>query len=328
MYLPPFPRADLESPTTPPDFLQNWPVVSVDYKWRYPSHSNGASTARPWPGPHQEINYVYSWILENLRPRRGTAKQIYIHGSYLGATLGMSLALERCRPKSRFAIQGVVAYNGIYNWTMFLPEHWVNWPDGPKSNWPPAETSIMHELHHALPHLFSNPEALFDSMASPSLRFHAPGFNVPPGFYVSSKVAAQSDTFSHHERNQRVNRYMVVRPTLNMCRPVTSTAHVPKTLLLYDSPVQASRWEWYQRQRGNGFSQQSKELERLLKRNMLKTVQKLKLVDAKLNPVEDGFPLAIMRRIKGFPVGQGKEAISLGKDGTDRVSKWLRDWRI
>jgi hypothetical protein len=126
----------------------------------------------------------------------------YVYGSYLGASLAAGLALteshvpDRSRPMT---IRGLIAHNGIYNWTMFLPDHPIHklrLKSRPKrkkrglplittaddSPIPFEEEGIFTALKHDAPGLFSSPANLFDPFASACLFFHSANLHVPDDF--------------------------------------------------------------------------------------------------------------------------------------------------
>lgn len=94
-------------------------------------------------------------------------------------------------------IRGLIAHNGIYNWTMFLPDHPIHTPKPPPSfkirkggllplptinDEPTEEEGIFTDLKDHAPTLFRDPSNLFDPFASACLFFHTPDLHVPDDF--------------------------------------------------------------------------------------------------------------------------------------------------
>jgi hypothetical protein len=94
-------------------------------------------------------------------------------------------------------VRGLIAHNGIYNWTMFLPDHPIHklsrarrrkglvFPLPVSNTFPEDEADdddIFALLKRQTPFLFSDPAQLFDPFASPCLFFHSPNLHVPQDF--------------------------------------------------------------------------------------------------------------------------------------------------
>ncbi|EAA28443.2 hypothetical protein GE21DRAFT_9275 [Neurospora crassa] len=152
-----------------------------------------------WPTPIHDVLFGYSWIIQNLQPRYPKRKDVYICGSYLGASLAAGLALTESYPHARMAVRGLLAYNGIYDWTTFLPDHPIHRPKGDdrilieeqlhklnrdldKDAGPAATSPIIAHYQRRLEDLFGSPSGLFDSFASACLFFHTAGLFVPTTF--------------------------------------------------------------------------------------------------------------------------------------------------
>ncbi|EGZ68128.1 hypothetical protein NEUTE2DRAFT_74478 [Neurospora tetrasperma FGSC 2509] len=152
-----------------------------------------------WPTPIHDVLFGYSWITQNLQPRYPQRKDVYICGSYLGASLAAGLALTESYPHARMAVRGLLAYNGIYDWTTFLPDHPIHRPKGDdrilieeqlhklnrdldKDAGPAATSPIIAHYQRRLEDLFGSPSGLFDSFASACLFFHTAGLFVPTTF--------------------------------------------------------------------------------------------------------------------------------------------------
>src|SRR5690348_7668693 len=107
----------------------------------------------------------------------------YIYGSYLGASIAAGLALTESHVPALsrpMTIRGLIAHNGIYNWTMFLPDHPIHKlraKSAPKRKRrsivldhlpiieekpvPFEEEGIFTELKAYTPALFAEPSNLF-----------------------------------------------------------------------------------------------------------------------------------------------------------------------
>lgn len=135
---------------------------------------------------------------------------MYVYGSFLGAGLAASLALTEAHAHEPMAVRGLLALNGIYNWTIFLPGHPINdtrlrmdreWGLD-LAGFERHQEDTGHDvgaLKALVPRLFQQPANLFDPFASPVLFFHTAGMMVPPNFterwrpeYLSDKSSAAS----------------------------------------------------------------------------------------------------------------------------------------
>ncbi|ERT01112.1 hypothetical protein HMPREF1624_02351 [Sporothrix schenckii ATCC 58251] len=141
-----------------------------------------------WPRPLHDVMFAYDWIKKNLSPplsastrdrdgrRHFLRRDLYVYGSYLSAGLATSFALTETHPPHRVAIRGLVAYNGIYNWTAYVSMT----SDGiPVAD----DAAAVHNATpgiRSLPELFRQPPDLFDAFASPSLLFRTTGHLVAP----------------------------------------------------------------------------------------------------------------------------------------------------
>lgn len=153
-----------------------------------------------WPTPIHDVLFGYSWITQNLLPKYPKRKDVYICGSYLGASLAAGLALSESYPHARMAVRGLITYNGIYDWTTFLPDHPIHRPKGDdriliesqlqklnrdldEDSGPAATSPIIAHYQRRLEDLFGSPSGLFDNFASACLFFHTAGLFVPPTFH-------------------------------------------------------------------------------------------------------------------------------------------------
>lgn len=175
-----------------------------------------ATTPLHWPTPLHDAMQGYDWILKNLAPPTHKRRDVYTCGSHLGASLAASIALTESYPHMHMAVRGCVALNGIYNWTMFLPDHPINQPPKKKnkkkskdgdaaaaaattkneSNVPTfpgrqqrSQDPGVLRLKQQAGALFSQPDGLFDPFASPCLFFQTPGLLVPRTFTEPATAA-------------------------------------------------------------------------------------------------------------------------------------------
>ena len=228
IYFPPCPTCIAGGHTPIPEFLSRYPVAVINYRWSDlsfgsyepevmagapPEHSmvdediddfesdtfaGTFPTPCHWPTPVHDALFGYQWIVSALSPPGYTRRDIYLYGTHLGASLASSLALTESYPFRRVAVRGVAAYNGVYNWTMFLHGHPIYRPKSSRSKSPkaqqfrpPLEGSWFHYLHQNLGQLFNNPANTFDPFASPGLFFHNPGLLVPLDFYSDLPAASE-----------------------------------------------------------------------------------------------------------------------------------------
>ncbi|KAK7744707.1 hypothetical protein SLS62_010126 [Diatrype stigma] len=231
-----------------------------------------ATTPLHWPTPLHDAMQGYDWILKNLAPPEYKRRDVYTCGSYLGASLATSIALTESYPHEHMAVRGCVALNGIYNWTMFLPDHPINQPpkknrsknkgedDGHRSNdpkpplgssssstlRPPPDPAVL-KLKQQAGALFSQPDGLFDPFASPCLFFQTPGLLVPRTFtepataadyYRATMSMALEDFLSPDDPLTAEEFLRLVRPraprrSAVAFPPWNSTLKIPEALLLH-----------------------------------------------------------------------------------------------
>lgn len=212
IFIPPFSQPTDSTPF--PSCFQEYPTAVINYRWLASEGDDRPETPLYWPTPLHDISFGYSWIKDNLGAGTDvstTPRPAYVYGSYLGATLAAALALtESYVPVvgRSMTIRGLIAHNGIYNWTMFLPDHPIHHVK-PKSKRKrsnsfaqflrqPAEPVNLEEegifttLKHQTPALFSSPADLFDPFASPCLFFHSPNLHVPDDFTTPLTATASS----------------------------------------------------------------------------------------------------------------------------------------
>ncbi|KAL5611709.1 uncharacterized protein BROUX77_001865 [Berkeleyomyces rouxiae] len=174
-----------------PPYLREFPVAVIHYRWSNKLMNIGPlNVPMHWPLPMSDIAFAYAWLTWNLKPQgdKYARRDMYVYGSKLGAGLAVSLALTSCRPHTGVAIRGVAAWDGIYDWTRFLPDHWDNQfydndGDGALEHKIGDHMAVIQKLKERAPGLFKSPENMFDAYASPLLQFSTPGLSVPETFH-------------------------------------------------------------------------------------------------------------------------------------------------
>lgn len=224
--LPAYPTQDIANVNSYlPSFLHQYPTATIHYRWSHgrdseplsdQAHSSSDSlpgdpvrpipTRLQWPTPISDTLAAYDYLRKTLSPASegGSALQrrdVLVHGSYLGASLATSLALTETYVHEPMAIRGLAAYNGIYNWTTFLPDHQINRllladevmdviDDSDKL----TQDGVAY-LRDLMPTLFGSPADIFDPFASPVLFFHTSGLMIPPSFteqYTPPQLSARA----------------------------------------------------------------------------------------------------------------------------------------
>lgn len=210
--LPPFPVQDIDHVDAYlPDFLHRFPSATIHYRWAHsPEHYTpdvediesaaetesaellSRSTPLHWPTPIHDTLFAYEFLVEHLSPppddttgSRLQRRPVYVYGSYLGASLASSLALTESHTHQPMAIRGLLAFNGIFNWTTLLPDH----PNNKLMLDEILDIDSLDEndkdvrcMKHLMPSHFDQPANLFDPFASPVLFFHTAGMLVPTSF--------------------------------------------------------------------------------------------------------------------------------------------------
>ncbi|PNP50230.1 hypothetical protein THARTR1_09061 [Trichoderma harzianum] len=241
IHLPPLPES-ANGVKQLPEFLHGWPVASINYRWTT-ERLNAASqeddeflNTADWPVPMHDVAFAYQWIAEALMPPDNGRGSIYVYGSHLGAGLAMSLSLTESHPHKPFCVRGVATYNGIYNWTMFLPGHKVlgakSVRDAMRAMRRANGNVRLDSLHQKLVSLFQEPANLFDPFASPSLFFHNPGLPIPESFYASAEFAGVVSAM----KGEKAETSATPRRSYLVFPPRTSTLKIPETMLLHDTP--------------------------------------------------------------------------------------------
>ncbi|RFN48518.1 hypothetical protein FIE12Z_7226 [Fusarium flagelliforme] len=328
IYLPSAPSTNSQ-PAPIPRFLQGKPVASINYRWNSfdQEEANSSSVDDVWPTPVHDTFFAYQWLVENLSPEGLKRRDIYVYGSHLGASLATSLALTESQPHKPFAVRGLVSYNGIYNWTMFFPDHPVNHPSKyARAYHRPREGTYMHHLKQMLPTFFQSTADLFDVFASPSLFFHNPGIKVPSSYHLSEEESTAIELLANpHAENdppmKAPRRSRLVFP------PRTSTLKIPETLLLYDllptpPPTNKPGRPWLRRQWGNSLEMQAKELAEM----MQSSIEKVELKQRGLWDDDiDFYENEQKRRVKVERAGEESPSMELSPNGERLVEQWLTE---
>ncbi|KAI9151957.1 hypothetical protein HJFPF1_09174 [Paramyrothecium foliicola] len=335
VHLPPFPG---DSHAALPSFLQQWPVASIKYRWEcFADGSSDQGFARPlcWPTPVHDVSFAFAWLVENLAPAGNSRRDIYVYGSHLGASLAASLGLTEAHAYARFAVRGFIAYNGIYNWTMFLPDHRINQaPKRAKSAatpLQPPEGSLLYGLQQQLPSLFQRPSNLFDPFASPSLFFHSPGVAVPKTFGISTSELADIDALAKlgtvDGSSPLLSSPKAPRKSYLVFPPRKSTLKIPRGLLLHDASPPLTDTQSRLRKRrskrgGNTFEAQAQELADLMRRSIDKVELKERV---KWDDETDSWDEEAQRRVQVIELAEENGSLALDKMGESIVSQWLGD---
>ncbi|KAI1472854.1 uncharacterized protein F4812DRAFT_410536 [Daldinia caldariorum] len=349
IYLPPFSTASIDKPFQLPTFLKRRPTVVVNYHWDGfspfetsktkqidpPASTDGSnedeSSPPPlsWPVPIHDTTRAYDWIIQNLSPPHTQRRNIYLYGSYLGASLAVSLALTETRPHERMAVRGCVAFNGIYNWTKFLADHPINNPD-PNID---AEEEVLlrqddayfRQMKQYAEALFGNPNHLFDPFASPTLFFITPGLYAPSSFTESALSPGEELLLFKPPKSSRL-----VFP------PRTSTLRIPETLLLHTKPPPlppSVLKQWYagkdgkknKAYPGNNFQSQAEELGKYMRLSIDKaeTLRDFSWEGLEEELDKDFWTKEADRRIQIHDVGGINKDHTLGRKGEEVVAPWL-----
>ncbi|RFU80257.1 hypothetical protein TARUN_1933 [Trichoderma arundinaceum] len=336
VHLPPQPKGE-GSVKQLPEFLYDWPVASINYRWgterlNAASQENEFLDSLDWPAPVHDVAFAYQWISEALKPPNNERGNIYVCGSHLGAGLAMSLSLTESHPHKRFSVRGIAAYNGIYNWTMFLPGHRINRPktagDAIKASRLKNGNHRLDTLHQRLISLFEEPSNLFDPFASPSLFFHNPGLPVPQSFYKSTEFASIVGALKG-QASTAAGASAMPRRSHFVFPPRASTLRIPETLLLHDEPSKPPPDESKTSKSKRGpkfkdkrhtFRTQANEIASLMRRS-------INLVEIKERAKwdEDVHFLAEepQRRIQVVEAGPEREDYELNDFGQQAILDWL-----
>lgn len=323
-----------------PGFLHGLPVASINYRWEGIPSEDASPAAEDvlarkppvWPTPVHDAALAYSWLVDNLSPKQVGRRSVYLYGSFLGAGLASSLALTESHAHSKFGVRGFSAYNGVYNWTMFLPDHRVNRPAtrAGKSIPPPQPDHGSHiqYLQERLSTLFGVPEHLFDAFASPSLLFHSPGLLVPRSFTMTLDESVAIDVLSGQEDGVGIQLKQPRKSHL-IFPPRKSTLKIPEALLLHDSsPIgpkrrtRATKTKAAAKISGNTFASQALELAELMRRSVEVVEMKER---SRWDEEMEGWENEAERRVQTCDVGPERPSYDLSDTGQETVLEWLRD---
>lgn len=314
------------------------PLKAEDFRASESNEQSGVEHPHlSWPAPIHDAARAYDWIVENLGPSSYTRRDMYIYGSYLGASLATSLALTETHPHERMGIRGCVAYNGIYNWTMFLPDHPINkMPKLRSMNIleeilsGPDEPNFLELKQHSGA-LFGRPDNLFDPFASPCLFFHTPGLLVPPSFDASA-IAPETllpDLSALADDIQDVLAPLKPpRKSALVFPPRKSTLKIPEILLLHSTPPPLPPSLQRRRQRrkkdylGNSFRAQADELAGLMQRSINKVELKER---SKWDEDFEGWNDEATRRVQVHDTGLNTGDLELRSKGEELAATWLDD---
>ncbi|KAI0839787.1 hypothetical protein F5Y06DRAFT_264609 [Hypoxylon sp. FL0890] len=351
IYLPPYSTAFTEKPAQLPRFLQRQPTAVINYRWAgfnpfgaedLPSSESDEQLEeyeRPhlsWPAPIHDTARAYDWIVENFGPSTYMRRDVYVFGSYLGASLATSLALTENHPHVRMAIRGVVAYNGIYNWTMFLPDHPINKEPELRSMsifekiLAQPRDPVFQDMKQHIEALFEKPGNLFDPFASSCLFFHTPGLYVPPAFDASALAPATSLLDLPTDTKDTAQLFMPTespRKSPLLFPPRSSTLKIPEALLLHSTlpPLPPSLHRRRQRRKknlGNSFRTQAEELAGVMRRSIDKVELKERF---KWDDDFDSWEDEAARRVQVRDAGLDTGDYGLGARGEELAAAWLED---
>ncbi|KAI0849762.1 hypothetical protein F5Y00DRAFT_49990 [Daldinia vernicosa] len=341
IYLPPFSTAFADKPAPLPKFIRGQPTAVINYRWNGFSPFQTRKPATPtstdesdkeefspilsWPAPIHDTSAAYDWIVQNLGPSGYARRDIYLYGSYLGATLATSLALTETHPHAPVAVRGCIALNGIYDWTRFLPDHRMNNPPkrGTTLKGSVSRSNDPHfqELKQHVEALFVSPSGLFDPFASPTLFFRTPDLLVPPNF-TTSALSPEASSLA----NVSLPNPMTGEPTLVLTHPSkkllvfpprTSTLKIPKTLLLYTKkPSSLVRLK-----REDSFQTQAQELGWF----MSGRVNKMGLDTRNKWDEYDSWEDSDVGTVRVHNVGPSSGDYALNSKGEELAATWLED---
>ena len=291
--------------------------------------------------PLHDIMFGYDWITANLSPPQSSRRDIYVYGSYLGASLAASLALTETKPNEQMAVRGAAVFNGIYNWPTFLPDHPINKVKDSKlfdllipDDGGPAFRSMKQQAEY----LFREPADLFDPFASPSLFFYSTGMTPPSEFSSSappSPLSKAIDALSLGETLTAENLSADVdekppRKGYLAFPPRQSDMQIPDMLLLHENPPppltfprRGRRMASSRKKRGeNNFATQANELAALMRRS----INRLELRERIKSEGEfEGWESEADSRVQVTDVGRCDGDNGLGAHGEEAIKEWLAE---
>ncbi|KAI1078070.1 hypothetical protein F5B20DRAFT_549091 [Whalleya microplaca] len=342
VYLPPYSTALADEVAPLPKFIKRQPTAVINYRWAgfSPAGVKGLPVSVPnesgenehshlsWPAPIHDTLRAYSWIVDNLSPSTYTRRDIYVYGSYLGASLATSLALTETRPHHRFGVRGCIAYNGIYNWTMFLPDYHISEDPEPHSgdileqilSFP--EESDCQELKQHAEGLFARPDNLFDPFASSCLFFRTPKLLIPPSFHASAIPSASSalTDSSHASGAELLTPLKPPQKSYLVFPPRESTLKIPEMLFLHTTPPQLPPSQ--KEHMGNNFRTHAEELAGMMRRS----INKYEIMErGEWDDELEGWDGEAARRVQVCDVGPDPGDFDLPGEGDALATEWLED---
>ncbi|KAI5866251.1 hypothetical protein GGS23DRAFT_556188 [Durotheca rogersii] len=341
IYLPPYSIASSKQPAELPKFIRGQPTVVINYRWAGFVRSSARDfprweKAQPnqdrnlrWPTPIHDTTIAYNWILENLTAG-DQPREIYVCGSYLGATLAASLALTETYPEERMSIRGCVAYNGIYNWTSFFPGHPLNFRSHPGPEDEEWKTdSSFDELGRQAKKLFGIPGDLFDPFASPYYFFHRPKFAVPKSF--TGELAELEERPQQKRGSTKLASWKQVNfppPEAEQESSRRSRLRIPEMLLMHSAPPPSERLirEYWPGDRGNCFMTQAEDLGMSVKRGAYHNENKehaSSLFDG--DTERDEWMEGLHKRVSIRDVGGHGKNLSLSPKAEFLARDWIQD---
>jgi hypothetical protein len=321
-------------------------VAVINYRWLDPTNDGLVIPASQWPFPIHDILFGYSWLIETFTPPDTARRDVYVYGSYLGASLAAGLALSESHPHQRMAVRGVMTYNGIYNWTMFLPDHPIHsdksFADAMTDLSWNEEGSYFSYMRRTMPSLFASPGHIFDPFASPSLFFHNPGLLVPGEFNTSTlpdsmnsaiDVLAESSSLSEDEEDEALAGLKAPRKSYLGFPPRHSTLKIPEALLMYERSAPEPKTvrgvyrgrrlkSAYKKQPTvNNFENQAAELAGLMRRS----IDKRELRDRRKWDVDYADDGEALRRVEARDVASDEVDGELDQHGQKVAAAWLEE---
>ncbi|KAK8045257.1 hypothetical protein PG993_005281 [Apiospora rasikravindrae] len=354
IYLPPFGNGHSGHLSQVPAFFRKYLTAVINYRWAGSGPVSGLEADEGsdspshlrWPMPIHDTLRGYSWILENLTPLTSARREVYVFGSYLGASLATSLALTENHPHERTRIRGFAAYNGIYNWTMFLPDHPIHKLPKIRSYnilediLGQTVDPVFQEMKHQTETLFTNPSHLFDPFVSPCLFFHTPGLLVPPDFHSTAETRASSPRHLDEtvdEAEEILAALIEASPEKAQRRsplvfpPRKSTLKIPECLILHSTAPTPVSPHWRNSKRpknirvSNHFRTQSQELAALMRRSLEKVEFKERMKWDDSFGGFGAFEENADRRVGLRDVGFERSAFEMPDDAQAAIGEWLEN---
>lgn len=213
-------------------------------------------------------------------------------------------------------------HNGVYNWSMFLPDHRVHSSKGGLVPVDKYGCDAITEMGSLMPGLFKKTANLFDPFASPTLFFRTAGMHIPSSFIHSETLVSQIDhlaglSLSKDEEGMLPNPPPPPRRAALVFPPRTSTLKIPETHLLYTRPPPLIRRRRRAKAKGNTFETQALEFAEVMRRSVEREVKERMVWD---DEVGDDVP---NERVRMHDLG---EEDGSGMGAAERVlSRWLEE---